>query len=166
MNRRLIWAAAMAIAAGSAGSVWANVDKSAKPTVAADANRPGANEVSLDAVVEAVRQATLSAQVPGAIVSLNVKAGDRVRAGQELLSTPGGTVGLGQHQWNGVACVVQRRERNGSEFRRAGKNDPHPQRAATVTRSFFSSRSSLTSLVLMRLRLSGERYSTKTLPIR
>ena len=85
MNRRLIWAAAMAIAAGSAGSVWANVDKLAKPTVAADANRPGANEVSLDAVVEAVRQATLSAQVPGAIVSLNVKAGDRVRAGQELL---------------------------------------------------------------------------------
>jgi RND family efflux transporter MFP subunit len=75
----------MAIAAGSAGSVWANVDKLAKPTVAADANRPGANEVSLDAVVEAVRQATLSAQVPGAIVSLNVKAGDRVRAGQELL---------------------------------------------------------------------------------
>ena len=85
MNRRLIWAAAMAIAAGSAGSVWANVDKLAKPTVAADANRPGANEVSLDAVVEAVRQATLSAQVPGAIVSLNVKAGDRVRVGQELL---------------------------------------------------------------------------------
>jgi RND family efflux transporter MFP subunit len=75
----------MAIAAGSAGSVWANVDKLAKPTVAADANRPGANEVSLDAVVEAVRQATLSAQVPGAIVSLNVKAGDRVRVGQELL---------------------------------------------------------------------------------
>jgi len=85
MNRRLIWAAAMAIAAGSAGSVWANVDKLAKPTVAADANRPGANEVSLDAVVEAVRQATVSAQVPGAIVSLNVKAGDRVRAGQELV---------------------------------------------------------------------------------
>jgi multidrug efflux system membrane fusion protein len=85
MNRRLIWAAAMAIAAGSAGPVWANVDKLAKPTVAADANRPGANEVSLDAVVEAVRQATVSAQVPGAIVSLNVKAGDRVRAGQELV---------------------------------------------------------------------------------
>ncbi len=85
MNRRLIWAVAMAIAAGSAGTVWANVDKLPKPTVTADANRPGTNEVSLDAVVEAVRQATLSAQVPGAIVSLNVKAGDRVRAGQELL---------------------------------------------------------------------------------
>lgn len=44
----------------------------------------GAREVSVDAVVEAVRQATLSTQVPGAVVSLLVKAGDRVRAGQEL----------------------------------------------------------------------------------
>jgi RND family efflux transporter MFP subunit len=49
--------------------------------------KPGsqhAHEVSVDAVVEAVRQATLSTQVPGAVVSLLVKAGDRVRAGQEL----------------------------------------------------------------------------------
>lgn len=44
----------------------------------------GAREVSVDAVVEAVRQATLSTQVPGAVVSLLVKAGDRVKAGQEL----------------------------------------------------------------------------------
>jgi RND family efflux transporter MFP subunit len=36
-------------------------------------------------VVEAVRQATLSTQVAGTIVGLNVKAGDRVRVGQELL---------------------------------------------------------------------------------
>lgn len=41
--------------------------------------------VSLDASVEAVRQTTLSAQVPGAVISLMVKAGDRVRAGQALL---------------------------------------------------------------------------------
>lgn len=47
------------------------------------ATREG-REVSVDAVVEAVRQATLSTQVPGAVVSLLVKAGDRVRAGQEL----------------------------------------------------------------------------------
>lgn len=40
---------------------------------------------SLDGVVEAVRQTTLSTQVAGAIVSLNIKAGDRVKAGQELL---------------------------------------------------------------------------------
>lgn len=41
--------------------------------------------VSLNAVVEAVRQTTLSAQVPGAIVALHVKVGDTVKAGQELL---------------------------------------------------------------------------------
>lgn len=41
--------------------------------------------MSLDAVVEAVRQTTVSSQVPGAVVALHVKAGDRVRAGQELL---------------------------------------------------------------------------------
>lgn len=40
---------------------------------------------SLDGVVEAVRQTTLSTQVAGAVVALRVKAGDRVRAGQELL---------------------------------------------------------------------------------
>ncbi len=45
----------------------------------------GQTESSLDAVVEAVRQTTLSTQVAGAVVALQVKAGDRVRAGQELL---------------------------------------------------------------------------------
>lgn len=44
-----------------------------------------ADTVSLNAVVEAVRQTTLSAQVPGAIVALHVKVGDAVKAGQELL---------------------------------------------------------------------------------
>lgn len=42
-------------------------------------------ETSVDGVVEAVRQTTLSTQVAGAIVALQVKAGDRVKAGQELL---------------------------------------------------------------------------------
>jgi multidrug efflux system membrane fusion protein len=42
-------------------------------------------ENSLDGVVEAVRQTTLSAQVAGAVVALPVKAGDRVKAGQELV---------------------------------------------------------------------------------
>ena len=40
---------------------------------------------SVDAQVEAVREATLSAQVPGAITQLAIKAGDRVSAGQDLL---------------------------------------------------------------------------------
>jgi RND family efflux transporter MFP subunit len=38
-----------------------------------------------DGVIEAVRQTVLAAQVPGAVVELNVKAGDRVQAGQLLL---------------------------------------------------------------------------------
>ncbi len=40
---------------------------------------------SVDGVVEPVRQATLAAQVAGSIVSLPVKVGDSVRAGQELV---------------------------------------------------------------------------------
>ena len=54
-------------------------------TVAVQGTAASANESSLDAVVEAVRQTTVSAQVPGAIVSLLVQAGDRVRAGQALV---------------------------------------------------------------------------------
>ena len=40
-----------------------------------------ARQSSVDGVVEAVRDTTLSAQVPGAIVALTVKAGDTVKAG-------------------------------------------------------------------------------------
>ena len=40
---------------------------------------------SVDGQVEAVREATLSAQVQGAVISVSVRAGDRVHAGQELL---------------------------------------------------------------------------------
>ncbi len=45
----------------------------------------GVRLASYDGVVEAVRQTTVAAQVPGAVVALDVKAGDRVRAGQVLL---------------------------------------------------------------------------------
>lgn len=48
----------------------------------AGAGTPGA---SYDGVVEAVRQTVIAAQVPGAVVALDVKAGDRVQAGQVLL---------------------------------------------------------------------------------
>jgi multidrug efflux system membrane fusion protein len=54
-------------------------------TVAVQGTAGSATESSLDAVVEAVRQTTVSAQVPGAIVSILVQAGDRVRAGQALV---------------------------------------------------------------------------------
>ena len=54
------------------------------PTVQAQA----ANDLAttgFDGVVEAVRQTVIAAQVPGAVVQLEVKAGDRVQAGQLLV---------------------------------------------------------------------------------
>jgi RND family efflux transporter MFP subunit len=54
------------------------------PTVAARA-ASGAAASGFDAVVEAVRQTVVAAQVSGAVVQLDVKAGDRVQAGQVLL---------------------------------------------------------------------------------
>lgn len=44
-----------------------------------------ASLASYDGVVQAVRETTIAAQVPGAVTALHVKAGDRVRAGQVLL---------------------------------------------------------------------------------
>lgn len=63
---------------------WA-AESSPLTTVEVQTSGQSAGRVGLDAVVEAVRQTTLSAQVPGAIISLGVKAGDVVKAGQELL---------------------------------------------------------------------------------
>jgi multidrug efflux system membrane fusion protein len=45
----------------------------------------GGASASYDGVVEALRQTVIAAQVSGAVVQLDVKAGDRVRAGQLLL---------------------------------------------------------------------------------
>jgi RND family efflux transporter MFP subunit len=85
MNRRMMLAAAIAMGGLPIVSVGANTDATSVKSVVAKASTAGGHEQSLDAVVEAVRQATLSTQVAGAIVSLSVKAGDQVRAGQELL---------------------------------------------------------------------------------
>jgi RND family efflux transporter MFP subunit len=75
---------AMATPADKAPRIQA-VTASKTATVTVQGAAGSANESSLDAVVEAVRQTTVSAQVPGAIVSLLVQAGDRVRAGQALV---------------------------------------------------------------------------------
>jgi multidrug efflux system membrane fusion protein len=45
----------------------------------------GGASASYDGVVEALRQTVIAAQVSGAVVQLDVKAGDRVKAGQLLL---------------------------------------------------------------------------------
>jgi RND family efflux transporter MFP subunit len=47
--------------------------------------RPGSGSYVADAVIEAVRQSTLAAQVAGRITELAVRAGDRVAAGQVLM---------------------------------------------------------------------------------
>ncbi len=83
MKRHWILVTAWALLAPLMVPVWANSGVG-KTTTVADLSA-GAVSVSLDAVVEAVRQATLSTQVAGSIVGLQVKAGDRVRAGQELV---------------------------------------------------------------------------------
>ena len=45
----------------------------------------GSSTAAFDGVVEAVRQTVVAAQVPGAVVQLDAKVGDRVSAGQVLL---------------------------------------------------------------------------------
>ncbi|MFC5497918.1 efflux RND transporter periplasmic adaptor subunit [Caenimonas terrae] len=83
MSRTGWLAAVMAMALG-APPAWAAAG-AALATVQVQGSAAGGNAVSLDAVVEAERQTTLSAQVAGAIVALNVKAGDSVKAGQPLV---------------------------------------------------------------------------------
>lgn len=84
-------AAAVALSLALTGGAAAAAENSPLATVAVQATSASgagaasADSFSLDAVVEAVRQTTLSAQVPGAIVALRVKVGDTVKAGQELL---------------------------------------------------------------------------------
>jgi RND family efflux transporter MFP subunit len=58
----------------------------ARPSVAAAAvTTRGAGSTAYEGVVEAVRQTVVSAQVPGAVVALPVRAGDTVQAGQVLV---------------------------------------------------------------------------------
>jgi RND family efflux transporter MFP subunit len=54
------------------------------PAAAARASVEGAG-AAYEGKVEAVRQAQIAAQVPGAVTELNVRAGDRVKANQVLL---------------------------------------------------------------------------------
>lgn len=75
-------AAAILLAASMGAQAGGEAAKLASaPVVRAEGSAAAAH----DGVVEAVRQTVLAAQVPGAVVALDVKAGDRVRAGQVLL---------------------------------------------------------------------------------
>lgn len=66
---------------------WAGDAAPAQPAplaTASVASEGGAGRSAYDGVVEAVRQTVIAAQVPGAVVALDVKAGDRIQAGQVL----------------------------------------------------------------------------------
>lgn len=79
-------AALLAVAAGaaSAGPAAAGAAPPALPT-AAVVSSVETGTASFDGVVQAVRHTAVAAQVAGAVVSLDVKAGDVVKAGQVLL---------------------------------------------------------------------------------
>ena len=73
---------ALLAALGLATPLWSvGAELGSVPAQAASTLRTSA----FDGVVEAVRQTVIAAQVPGAVVQLEVKVGDRVKAGQLLL---------------------------------------------------------------------------------
>jgi multidrug efflux pump subunit AcrA (membrane-fusion protein) len=71
---------------------WAGASNAASAAAAAPVAVPTAmareadatSALTLDGVIQPVRQATVSVQVGGNVLALNVKAGDRVKAGQPL----------------------------------------------------------------------------------
>lgn len=82
-SRSFLAAAGLAVVLGaSAGGPAAAPPALATAPVTAGA---GAELSGFDGVVQAVRQTVVAAQVSGAVVALDVKAGDTVRAGQVLL---------------------------------------------------------------------------------
>ncbi|MBU3737458.1 MAG: efflux RND transporter periplasmic adaptor subunit [Rhodoferax sp.] len=85
LTTRRAWLAGTGLALVMGAPVAQAADAAPLVAVAVTTQPSSASMTSFEAVVEAVRQTTLSTQVPGAIVALHVKAGDRVRAGQELL---------------------------------------------------------------------------------
>jgi len=82
MPMRTLPAAALLAALSAAAP--AAEGPAALPSVAV-ASSASAQATGYDGVVEAVRQTAVAAQVPGAVVALQVRAGDRVKAGQVLL---------------------------------------------------------------------------------
>ncbi|MEJ6002251.1 efflux RND transporter periplasmic adaptor subunit [Paucibacter soli] len=85
--RQQRWLLLASLATLSIGAAAADAPLAAMPalrslTVAAAS---ASQTQSLDGVVEALRQTVVAAQVAGAIVQLEVKAGDRVKAGQVLM---------------------------------------------------------------------------------
>ena len=78
---RLLLAFAFALAIACPPGRAGGNELAAAPALAATSSTAAA----FDGVVEAVRQTVISAQVPGAVVQLDAKVGDAVKAGQVLL---------------------------------------------------------------------------------
>ncbi|MEO8526678.1 MAG: biotin/lipoyl-binding protein, partial [Caldimonas sp.] len=81
LTPRLLPAALAAVLVWSLAAGVRAQDLEAAPAQAA----ANAAASAFDGVVEAVRQTVIAAQVSGAVVQLDAKVGDRVRAGQVLL---------------------------------------------------------------------------------
>lgn len=73
------------VAAIAAALLAATSAQAAELTSVTAATRAAGASTAFEGVVEAVRQTVVAAQVPGAVVQLSVKAGDRVTAGQLLV---------------------------------------------------------------------------------
>ena len=75
----------LALLAAAAAATLAPTSSQAAPVATAQAQAGAAGgALSLDGALQPVRQATLAAQTGGNVLSLAVKAGDRVRAGQAI----------------------------------------------------------------------------------
>lgn len=88
MSKR--WLVTFVIAALLAPGAGAQADGPANDTGPVLATAPvrasgGGRTLAFDGNVEAIRQTVVAAQVPGAVVAIDVRAGDRVRAGQLLM---------------------------------------------------------------------------------
>jgi multidrug efflux system membrane fusion protein len=81
MDKSMLVCVALSASLGLAVPVWAAGAALATAPVQSAADR---SQLGFDAVVEAVRHSVVAAQVAGAIVALDVQAGDRVKAGQTL----------------------------------------------------------------------------------
>jgi membrane fusion protein, multidrug efflux system len=119
-------AAAFAVAAGAAVLIWAALRPGEAPTpqrapvpaIASVTVRAAAapGPAPYEGVVQAVRQTVLAAQVSGAVVALDVKAGDTVRAGQLLLrldaraAEQGAAAGAAQVRAAGAALEAAERD--------------------------------------------------------
>lgn len=96
------------------------------PTVAV-ASRATGGGLDIEGTVEALRQATVAAQIGGNVLSLSVKAGDRVQAGQILariderdaaaaFSRSDATVAQAEAEWQNARTALERQR----ELRRQG----------------------------------------------